>query len=864
VRRDLILWEAAQADAWRYSLACAPQGGLRLGKARLLAGSELPLERLPGPSPDEIAARFPHLSGLGGLRLRSHDIARAPELLRGQVGVIARDERRRVVAATSLQIPGVLDDLFAFAGWLGVSFLDGRPSLRLWAPTARSVDLLLYADSHPATPPQAIPLLPGPAAGVWQIDGQADWIGQFYLYEVEVYAPSMGVVIRNRVTDPYSVSLAINSARSQIIDLDDPALMPPGWQTLRKPPPVAPQDGAIYELHVRDFSAFDETTPAEERGTFRAFTRLKSPGMRHLRALAQAGMTYIHLLPVFDFATVDDDRSRWQQPDLTKLRRCGPASKTQQCLVNRTRQMDGYNWGYDPYHYNVPEGSYATQPDGAQRILEFRQMVLALSQIGLRVVMDVVYNHTHAAGQDPRSVLDRVVPGYYHRLNADGGLETSTCCPNTASEHIMMEKLMIDSLRLWATQYKVDGFRFDIMGHHMLSNLQQARLALAALTPEKDGVDGSQIYLYGEGWNFGEVAHNARGCNASQGNLSGSGIGTFNDRLRDAARGGLPFSGLLEQGFLTGLYDEPNASEYGSPEEQRWRLLHQSDLIRLSLAGNLSDYTFVDCTGRMVRGGEVDYNGQPAGYTHHPQENILYISAHDNETLFDVIQIKAPASADRAERLRMHHLGLSLLLLGQGVPFIHAGDDLLRSKSLDRNSFDSGDWFNRLDFTGQTHNFGRGLPPAPENEPHWPVMTPLLADRTLRPTRAEILHCATYTRDLLRLRRAAPLFRLPTALDVQRCLAFYNTGPEQIPGLIVMHLNDPQGALAPADSHLVALFNACREAVTFVDAQFSGMAFALHPIQQASQDERLRQARFDVPQGAFYIPGRTAAVFTTL
>ncbi len=191
-------------------------------------------------------------------------------------------------------------------------------------------------------------------------------------------------------------------------------------------------------------------------------------------------------------------------------------------------------------------------------------MVKSLNETGLRVVMDVVYNHTNAAGQAEKSVLDRIVPGYYHRLLEDGTLATSTCCANTATEHAMMEKLMVDSIVTWARDYKVDGFRFDLMGHHSKANLLAVRAALDELTLAADGVDGSKIYLYGEGWNFGEVANDARFVQATQTNMDGTGIGTFNDRLRDAVRGGGPFDGdhRVNQGFASGLYTDPNGVEH--------------------------------------------------------------------------------------------------------------------------------------------------------------------------------------------------------------------------------------------------------------------------------------------------------------
>jgi pullulanase/glycogen debranching enzyme len=241
-------------------------------------------------------------------------------------------------------------------------------------------------------------------------------------------------------------------------------------------------------------------------------------------------------------------------------------------------------------------------------------MVAAINDAGLRVVMDVVYNHTTAAGQDEKSVLDRIVPGYYHRLSPTGTLETSTCCSNTATEHAMMEKLTIDSVVTWARDYKVDGFRFDLMGHHSRSTMEKVRAALDALTVEDDGVNGSSVYVYGEGWNFGEVANNARFQQASQLELFGAGIGTFSDRLRDAVRGGGPFDDDPRiQGFASGLFSEPNSSPAnGSEGAQRDRLLLYHDQIKVGLAGNLRDYTFVDRTGATVRPAD----GRPGADEH--------------------------------------------------------------------------------------------------------------------------------------------------------------------------------------------------------------------------------------------------------
>ncbi|MFP5287916.1 MAG: pullulanase-type alpha-1,6-glucosidase, partial [Thermoanaerobaculia bacterium] len=763
-----------------------------------------------------------------------------------ELAVSARAGDGTLVDATGLQIQGVLDDLYTYDGPLGITFEPGAQTLRVWAPTARSVKAVVFPDVEQ-------PMTFDPATGVWSATGS--WYGREYLYEVQVFVRSTGRVETNRVTDPWSVALTRNSAHSVIVDLNDPALEPAGWDSLVKPPLAGFQDVVLYELHVRDFSASDPSVPEPLEGTFKAFTLAGSNGMRHLTALARAGLTHVHLLPVFDITSIDEDRSAWLSPagDLASF---PPDSEEQQARVSAVADRDGFNWGYDPWHFAVPEGSYAVDPDARTR--EFREMVLSLSGIGLRVVMDVVYNHTSASGQNDRSVLDRIVPGYYHRLNADGDVETSTCCPNTASEFNMMEKLLVDSAVVWAKQYKVDGFRFDLMGHHMKRNLLKLRAALDALTLEEDGVDGRKIYLYGEGWSFGEVAGDARGVQAAQRNMAGTGIGTFNDRLRDGARGGGPFSGLQEQGFLTGLYDDPNATDQGTPAQQLARLLLQTDWIRVGLAGGLADYELVDRDGNRVTAAEIEYNGQPAGYTADPRETINYVEAHDNETLFDAIQLKAPASAGMDDRVRMQNLGMSLLGFGQGIPFFHAGVDLLRSKSLDRNSYDSGDWFNRLDFTGRDNNWGKGLPPAKDNRSNWPVMAPLLADPRLKPAAADIEKARLHLREVLEIRKSSKLFRLGTGEEIRKRLVFHNTGPDQVPGLIAMTVADLEGEVDRRVRQVLVVVNASKEAR---ELAAPCAAFVLHPAQAASADPVVRGAAYDRSTCTVSVPGRTAAVF---
>jgi pullulanase/glycogen debranching enzyme len=1069
VTADRIAWTIAGDPSAGYRLYYAPDGGMALGEVDISGGSYIDLAPA-SPVPAGIEG-FRHLAGMPTLQIAPEDLAMVPDILKGQIAVLAVKDGARV-DATGLQIPGVLDDLYTYDGELGVSWDGDIPTIRLWAPTAKSVTFHLFDDSDPATTSVTTPMMLDPTTGVWSVTGNAGWKNKFYLFEVEVYVHSTGQVEHNVVTDPYSFSLAMNSARSQLVDLNDAALKPEGWDTLQKPALPAPEDISIYEIHVRDFSVNDPLVPDELKGTYKAFTLEDSYGVNHLRTLQAAGLSHLHLLPSFDIATINENKAEWQAADWAELATYPPDSDQQQALVTQYEDLDGFNWGYDPFHYTTPEGSYSTDPDGTPRIVEFREMVQALNQMGLRVVMDVVYNHTNAAGQAERSVLDRIVPGYYHRLNDQGQVETSTCCPNTASEHHMMEKLMVDSLLTWATEYKIDAFRFDLMGHHSLANMLKVQANLDALTPANDGVDGSSIYIYGEGWNFGEVADNARFVQATQLNLGGSDIGSFSDRLRDAVRGGGPFDNgqdlIRRQGFANGLFYDPNdlnatpepapepasvtiagslqdelgcpgdwqpdcmathlafdagdtvwqeiftvpagsweykaalndswdenyganaepngpniplsldadtdvkfyyshathwvidnvnatiatvpgsfQDEIGCPgdwqpdclrswlqdpdgdgiysfstsdippgsyeakvaideswdenygaggeqnganiaftvepgqivrfdydpvshvltisyaaSDQLAELLLLTDQIRVGMAGNLADYQFIDRYGNLVTGADVDYNGQPAGYTADPQEDITYISKHDNQTLYDNNTYKTPVDTSMADRVRIQNVGLSTVLLGQGVPFMHAGSDLLRSKSFDRDSFNSGDWFNKLDFTYQTNNYGVGLPVAGKNQENWPIMQPLLADPALMPVSADIQFSAALYQELLQIRYSSPLFRLQTAEDVQARVAFHNTGPDQLPGLIVMSLSDlVEPDLDRGHELFIVLVNANDEAQTISVPDLVGKELVLHLVQTGSVDDVVKTSSFDSASGTFTVPGRTTAVF---
>ncbi|GAA4625182.1 pullulanase-type alpha-1,6-glucosidase [Cellulomonas oligotrophica] len=858
-----------------FTLHGSTDAALQVDDGQVTGGEEHPLTVLPDGLTDAQAARFPALAGYLALRLDA-DPATVEELLTGQLLVRQGAADGTAQAVTGVQVPGVLDDVYADAAraTLGTTWRRGAPTQTLWAPTAQDVDLLVWpADRRGRLDTSAEPVRRAAerrADGTWSVGGPKAWAGAAYLWEVTVYAPTTGEVEINRVTDPYAVALTLNSTHGVLVDLDDPRYRPRQWE--RTPQPVVrPVEQTIYELHVRDFSISDATVPERLRGTYGAFAVRSSDGRDHLRRLADAGLTTVHLLPTFDIASIEEDRTAQAEPacDLASL---PPDSPEQQECVTAVAADDAFNWGYDPWHWTAPEGSYAVDATGGARLAEFRTMVGALHADGLQVVLDQVFNHTAASGQDARSVLDRVVPGYYHRLNATGQVETSTCCQNVATEHAMAEKMMVDSVVTWARDHKVDGFRFDLMGHHSRATMEKVRAALDDLTPRRDGVDGSKVYLYGEGWNFGEVADDRLFEQATQGQLGGTGIGTFSDRLRDAVRGGGPFDeNPRVQGFGSGAFTDPNGDPVnGTADEQRARVQHQGDLLRLGLAGNLRDYALPTSDGTVRTGDEIDYNGQPAGYAESPEEVVTYVDAHDNETLFDNLALKLPQGTSMDDRVRMNTVSLATTALAQTPSFWHAGADLLRSKSLDRNSYDSGDWFNVLDWSQQTNGFARGLPPAADNEAKWPYQQPLLADPALVPTPEHIGTAHEAALELLEIRSSTRLLHLGSAELIGSRVTFPGAGADAAPGVVVMHVEDRRGWDRAAHrwrtdvdrrlDGLLVVVNASDEPTTQTVGALAGRRYALHPVQARGQDDVVRTTRYDRATGAVTVPARTVAV----
>ncbi len=572
---------------------------------------------------------------------------------------------------------------FHYAGRdLGVRYAPAASAFRVWAPTARSVELLLFRTGHLPETPRVVPLARG-AKGTWSVTVKGDLRNQYYRYRLVHPGRSTPV----EAVDPYAPAAGANGERAMILDLRDTD--PAGWARDARPPFAEPVDAVIYELHVRDFtihpssgSRFPGTyLGVAERGT-------KGPGgvrtdADHLREL---GITHVHLLPVADYAGVDE--------------------------IKPGRQ---YNWGYNPMNYNVPEGSYATDPcDGRVRVREFKRMVQGLHRAGLRVVLDVVYNHTYHGGD---SHFHHLVPGYYHRPNAEGGFSNGSGCGNeVASDRSMVRKLMIDSLVHWATEYHVDGFRFDLMGLHDLETMRRIRKAM-------DQIDRS-ILLYGEGWTGGDspLPHDQRAMKTNVGVLPR--VAAFNDTMRDAIKG--PVSEHDKGGFVQGA---PGCEER----------------LKTGIAASVRHPQIAYPEGDLWHGP----------WAQQPHHCVSYDSCHDNHALWDKLALTTQGLKD-ADRLAMNRLAAAIVLTSQGIAFLHAGEEMARSKKGHENTYNLPDSVNAMDWR----------------------------------RKAKHVDLVAYYRGLIALRKAHPAFRLKTAADVRRGLAFLAMPAPNMVGYIVQ---DPAG-----------------------------------------------------------------------
>lgn len=844
--------------------------------------------------PEHLAKKFPHLADFQAYKVDLSQLE-AKAWLKQQLIVVALDRSQQAQKVSFVQTGAVIDALYTQGkndadevNDLGAVVTADGVSFKLWAPTAQKVSVQLFDDNLQAIAGGYLPMVEDTHTGVWQVQAGEQARYAYYKYQVEVYHPASKQIGTLLVTDPYSLSLSVNSEYSQVVNLDDASTQPDNWNNHKVPTVKNIEDNVFYETHIRDFSAHEQRlSNTKFKGKYKAFSEQSSDGIKHLKALQTAGLNNIHLLPTFDIATVNEDESKHLDIDDNLGKVCAITPKTSICqqdynseqsirsllqsyavegeqaqqLVSELRQVDNYNWGYDPFHYTVPEGSYAVNAQGVSRLVEFREMVQSIHNMGFRVIMDVVYNHTHQAGLESNAVLDKIVPNYYHRLDViTGAIEQSTCCDNTATERVMMAKLMTDSLVVWARDYKIDGFRFDLMGHQPKDAMLAAREAVRAVD--------SDTYFYGEGWNFGEVASNSQFIQASQLELGGSEIGTFSDRLRDAVRGG-GNNTRDSQGLGNGLLTLPNenANKQQSLADYHLRM----DQLRIGLAGNLINFPLKQVSGKEVLGKDIPYGDQPTGYALDPADTINYVSKHDNQTLWDNSQYRLAYDVSTEDRVRMHLQSLSYTFFAQGIPFLHMGSEFMRSKSFLRDSYDYGDWFNRVDFSKQENFYNVGLPPAVKDQDNWPLIKQVLAGHEGRDhvDAKHIQFSSEVFKEMLAIRMSSPLFRLTSEQSIIDKVSFLNVGSSEKssgqgeteqPGLLVMKLDDNAGAVVDDNyQSIIVIFNLSNEIQHFNSAVNSAQSYQLHPIQLSGVDGVVKQSK--VTETGFTVAPLTSAVF---
>ena len=482
------------------------------------------------------------------------------------------------------------------------------------SPDVKKVDVVI-SDNDSDTAQQLVKSMKRVGAGKWKLTVKNDLKGKYYVFSVYNQAQP------DHTPGVFAKAVGVNGKRGAIVDLKDTD--PDGWADDVRPELKNPCDLIIYEMHHRDFS-MDMSSGIKNKGKFLALT--EPAAISHLRRL---GVNAVHILPSFDFASIDESK-----PDVVQ-----------------------YNWGYDPLNYNVPEGSYSTNAaDPKTRIREFKKMVQALHKAGIRVILDVVYNHTFDING---SNFQKTYPDYFFRKNAEGKYSDGSGCGNeTASDKELMREFMKESVAYWVNEYHIDGFRFDLMGVHDIETMNEIHDVVAQIDPT--------IYIYGEGWSAGSCAYPqdklAIKANARQLN----GIGAFSDEMRDALRG--PFSDDTKGGFLAGVPGQEESIKFGS-------------------AGAIS-HPQIDMT-------KVNYSKVP--WTNEPSQMVAYVSCHDDMCLTDRLRSSIPYIGDD-ELIRLDLLAQTAVLTSQGVPFILSGEEMLRDKKGVHNSFRSPDSINRLDW----------------------------------------------------------------------------------------------------------------------------------------------------------------------
>ncbi|MDB5139973.1 MAG: pulA [Mucilaginibacter sp.] len=533
-----------------------------------------------------------------------------------------------LTAFSPLQKAIPFDDYPVYTGNdLGVNYAPSQTAFKVWAPKASEVKLRLYNAGDGGEPINMASMVKS-IHGTWVLTIKRDLKNKYYTFQVM----QDGKWLQER-PDIYAKAVGVNGKRGMVAHMA--STNPENWQNDKKPALKNFTDIIIYETHIRDIS-ISPNSGIEHKGKFLglAETGTKSPdgeatGLDHIKAL---GVTHVHLLPSFDFNSIDETKPEANQ----------------------------YNWGYDPLNYNVPEGSYSTNPyDGNVRIKEFKKMVQTLHKNGLRVVLDVVYNHT----SDTNSNFNQFVPGYFYRHNANGSYSNGTGCGNeVASERAMVRKFMIESVVYWAKEYHLDGFRFDLMGVHDIETMNLISDALHKIDPT--------IFIYGEGWTAGNspLAEDLRAVKKNIAMVHE--VAVFSDDIRDGIKGG--WGDLKEKGFVSGGTGKAGSVKFG---------------IVASTPNKQVDY------------GKVNYSKAP--WAAQPYQTISYVSCHDDNTLWDRLKISNP-TASEDDRIKMDKLANVIVLTSQGVSFLHSGVEMLRTKQRIANSYNAPDSINQIDWSRKT------------------------------------------------------------------------------------------------------------------------------------------------------------------
>ena len=537
-----------------------------------------------------------------------------------------------LVATTSILAQNIFEPYPIYNGNdLGLTYTNKASTFKIWAPTATDAKLNLYSNDLGGVAYNSLKMRKG-VNGVWEVTINENIKNSFYTFQVFI-----NNVWSEEVIDPYAKACGTNGLRAQVINLKE--TNPTGWEQDKAPNFSASNqqtDAIIYELHVRDAS-IHANSGIKNKGKFLGLAEFATKnslglptGISHLKEL---GVTHVHLLPFYDYNSVDETKP------------------------------DQYNWGYDPVNYNIPEGSYSTNPaDGKVRIKELKELIKTMHSNGLRIIMDVVYNHTALTKNSNFNIL---VPDYYYRKRADGTFSDASACGNeTASDKTMFRKFMLESVVYWVNEYHIDGFRFDLMGIHDIETMNIIAATLRKIKPS--------IVLYGEGWTAGSspLADDKKALKKMANQLKG--VAVFSDDIRDGIKGSV--FNIDDRGFATGKIENSESVKFG-----------------IVAAGKHPQIDY----------SKVNYSKGP--YTASPAGVINYADCHDNNILWDKIALSYK-EASEADRVKMHQLAYAIVLTSQGASFLTAGTEFLRTKNGVENSFDKGDLVNSINWDLKSKN----------------------------------------------------------------------------------------------------------------------------------------------------------------